>query len=376
MIFSMSRLWAIIKKEFILMKRDPAVIVIMAILPLVLVCITGYAVNTFPKNVPTVLMDLDNSPTTREFVQGMKNTGYFTFVAQTSDIEEAYRLVRKDEAIFILTIPPRFTQSFLRHEKPAVLLEDGSLDALSTGRAIISMIGLQHAYLQNIHTGSLANLQQPASSFRTIVNRLYDPDHITQFFLVPGMIGLILMLTMLMITTVIAFRDIQGGTIEYLLASPTHPSEILIGEILSYIIIGYIQLALGVLLAFYVFHVPFLGNPGLLAISAFPYIVAELSLGLTIATFCNSQFEAVQVVNLFISLSIVLTGFVFPIFAMPEWAKYLSHIIPLTYFFKILFGVMLKGNDFSEIWPNLWPLILFSLIMISLAVLRFRRHFR
>lgn len=373
--FSLYRLWAIMRKEFILMKRDPATIVIMAILPLILVCIAGYAISTYPKNVPTVLINFDNSNITRELVRSMENTEYFSFVASTHDTEEAYHLLRTGKALLILTIPEGFTRELRRHEHPALLLEDGSIDSLSTGRALIALAGLKERLLEKMFPGSFHSMEH-IPSFQIITHRIYDPDRLTQVFIVPGMIGLVLMLTMLLITIVIAFRDVQGGTIEYLLASPSHPSEILIGEILSYIIIGYLQLTLGLILSYYLFDVPFIGNPWLLYLSALPYVIAELSLGLTIATFCKSQFEAAQVMNVFIAFSIILTGFVFPIFSMPEWAQITGLFLPLTHFFKILFGVMLKGDSFSEIWPNLWPLLIYSLVMISLATIRFRHRFK
>lgn len=373
--FSIERLFAIMSKEFILMRRDPAVIAIMAVLPLILICIAGYGINLYPKNVPTVLINFDNTDITRNLIQGMKNTGYFSFIKSTSNSKEAYHLVKTDQALFVLSIPAGFTTKLLRHENPAILLEDGGIDSLSTGKAIVAMSTLTQHDLQTIQPGALQYLMQKPYAFRIISHRLYDPDHITQYYVVPGMIGLVLMLTMLMITTVIAFRDIQGGTIEYLLTSPARPSEILLGEIFSYIVIGYIQLILGLILSFYLFHVPFVGSPMLFLLCALPYIIAQLSLGLTIATFCASQFEAVQVVNLFIAFSILLTGFDFPFFAMPDWAQYIGFSLPLTYFFRILYGIMLKGNVFSEVWPNLWPLILYSVMMISLAVIRFKRHF-
>lgn len=373
--FSIRRLWAIIRKEFILMKRDPATLIIMAILPLILVCMAGYAVNTYPKKVPTVLINFDNSEVTRELIRGMEHTGYFSFIASTHNTDEAYHLVRTGKALFILTIPADFTQALYRHKHPDLLLEDGSIDSISTGRAVVALAGLKQRLLERLFPVSLY-AQELIPSFQIITHRIYDPDRITQVYVVPGMIGLVLMLTMLLITVIIAFRDVQGGTIEYLLASPTRPSEILLGEIIAYIIIGYVQLTFGLILSYYLFNIPFIGNPWLLYFCALPYIIAELSLGLTIATFCKSQFEAAQIVNVFIAFSIILTGFVFPIFGMPQWAQIAGLFLPLTHFFKILFGVMLKGNNFSEIWIYLWPLLIYCMVMITLATSRFKRQFK
>lgn len=374
--FSMQRLLAIILKEFILIIRDPAVIVIMTILPLVLVCLAGYAVNIYPKKVPTVLINFDQSDITNDLIQRMKNTGYFSFFESTYSNHEAYHLLKTNQALFIVTIPANFTQKLLRHENPAILLEDGGVDALSTGRAAGTLIGLQQTYLQQIKPSSLNYLRQSPPAFRIISHHLYDPEFNSRYQLVPGVLGLVLMLTMLKITTVIVFRDVQEGMIEYLLVSPLQPAEILLGEILSYLIIGYLQLTFGIFLSYYLFHVPLVGNLWLLYLSVLPYIIAELSLGLTIATFCATQFEAIQVNNLFIAISVILTGFLFPLFAMPQWAQYVSHLLPLTYFFKILYGIMLKGNTFIEIWPNIWPLLIYSILMISIAANRFEKHFR
>ncbi|WP_237578689.1 ABC transporter permease [Legionella pneumophila] len=256
--FSMQRLWAIIRKEFLLMKRDPATIVIMAILPLILVCIAGYAINTYPQKVPTVLINLDNTDVTRELVREIQNTGYFSFVASTNDSESAHHLLKTGKAMLVLTIPVNFTKALRRNQNPALLLEDGSIDAIASGRAIIALAGLKSSFIEKMgQKGINIPLQRP--DFQIINHRLYDPDRVTQFYVVPGMIGLVLMLTMLLITVVVAFRDVQGGTIEYLLASPTRPSEILLGEIFSYIVIGYIQLSFGLILSYYLFHVPFIG---------------------------------------------------------------------------------------------------------------------
>lgn len=374
--FSPGRVWAIMRKEFILMRRDPAVIALMAVLPLVLVCMAGYAINTYPKKVPTVLINLDQSDITRNLLQGLHNTGYYSFLTSTTQINKAYHLLRTNQALLVLTIPANFTHALLHRDIPSILVEDGGIDALSTGRAIAAFQGLRQQFVKQWHPGPLTYLDQTKPAFKIVTNRIYDPDHITQYYVVPGMIGLVLMLTLLMITTVIAFRDVQGGTIEYLLASPSRPTEILLAEILPYILIGYLQLTVGILLSYYLFHVPLVGNPVLLFLCALPYIVAELSLGLTIATFCATQFAAVQVIILCIALSVILTGFVFPIFGMPVWAQYVGLLLPLTHFFKILYGVMLKGNIFNELWPNLWPLLVYCLVMFSLAASRFRRHFR
>lgn len=372
--FSIQRLWAIMRKEFFLMKRDTGVIIVMAIMPLILVCLNGYAVNLNPKHVPTVVMDYDNSNMSREFIQGLKNTGYFSFVKSVNNAAEAYQQLRLGKALLIITFPLNFGKQLVRKQNPALLFEDGTTDVLSTSKAIVASSGLEQYFLAEFAPGTLNFLKESTPGFHIVTHRLYDPDHVTQYHLIPGMIGMVLMLTMLMITSVIAFRDIQDGTIEYLLVSPTRPAEILLAEILSYIVVGYVQLILGLILSYFLFHVPFLGSLWLLLLCTFPYIVAELSLGLTIATFCTTQFQAVQVHNLFIALSIILTGFVFPIFAMPYWAQSLSNFIPLTHFLRILHGIILKGNNFSEVWQSLWPLLLYSSLMIMIAINRFKKH--
>lgn len=367
--FSLYRLWAIMRKEFVLMRRDPALIVIMAVMPLILVCIAGFAVNIFPEKIPAVLVSYDQSPLTQKLTRAMENTRYIRIVKSTQDEQLAYHWLRSDQAMLIITIPADFTRAFYRQEQPAVLIEDGGLDGFSTARALVALQGLARQF-------AASNDQPESVGFRWIVHRLYDPDMNTRIYVVPGMIGLVLMLTMLMITVVIAFRDLQGGTIEYLLASPTRPSEILIGEILAYLLVGYVQLSLGLFLAQYLFAIPFIGSYALLYLCVLPYLIAELALGLTIATFCATQFQAVQLINVFIAFSIILSGFVFPLIGMPDWAQTLSQFLPLTYFFKMLFAIMLKGSDLPEVWQHLWPLLAYCLVMISLATLRFKHQSR
>lgn len=373
--FSIQRIWAIMRKEFLLMKRDHAVIFIMAILPLILVYLSGYVISVNPKNVPMVLMNYDHSDITEALIQGMKNTGYFSFIDSVNNNEEATHLLKTNKAVLVMTIPVNFTKELIRNNNPAILIEDGGTDVKGTAKALAILSALKQHFLTQIGPSALSYLNNAPPAFSIITHRLYDPGYVTQYNVVPSMIGLVLMLTMLTITTVISFRDVQGRTIECLLISPTRPAEILLAEILSYIVIGYVQLTLGLILSYYLFHVPFVGKLWLLFVCSLPYIVAELSLGLTITTFCATQFQAVQINNLFIAISIILTGFVFPIFGMPVWAQYLSNFIPLTHFLQILHGIMLKGTTFTEVWHNLWPLLLFSSVMIMLAVSRFQKHF-
>lgn len=374
--FSLGRFWALVRKEFILMKRDPGVIIIMAIIPLILVCLAGYAVNLNPKHVPTVVMHFDDSDITHDFMHAMETTGYFSVTGTVQNKREARRMLKTGQALLIMTIPVNFTKDLIRGKQPAILIEDGGVDVFATERALSALPDLKAYFLAHLKQGSLrTDLDNQPLDFRIISHRVYDPEHNTHYNVIPGMIGLVLMLTMLMITSVIAFRDVQGGTLECLLVSPTQPIEIRLAQIASYILIGFVQITFGLLLSYYLFHVPFEGSLWLLFIAAIPYLIAELSLGLTVATFCRTQFQAVQVINMFIAFSIVLTGFIFPTFGMPYWAQCLSQLIPLTHFLQILRGIMLKGNDFSEIWQNLWPLLIYSTFMISLAITRFQRNF-
>lgn len=374
--FSFARFWALVRKEFILMKRDPGVIIIMAILPLILVCLTGYAVNINPKKVPTVILSYDDTDITRDLIQTMKNTEYFNFIGGIQNEEDARLMLRSGKALLILTIPENFTKEFVLGHKPSLLFEDGATDVFATGKALSALPGLITYYLSHLNTGVLiSNTIDKDAHVNLIIHKVFDPEHNTYYSLIPGMIGLVLMLTMLMITVVIAFRDVQGGTLECLLVSPAEPIEILFAQIVSYIIIGYVQLSIGLALSYYLFHVPFEGDVYLLFMAVLPYIIAELSVGLTVATFCTTQFQAVQVINLLIAFSIILSGFVFPTFGMPEWARFLSNLIPLTYFLQILRSIILKGSHLTEIWQYLWPLLIYSALMITLAISRFRRYF-
>ena len=372
---SLYRVWAIIRKEFVLMKRDPALILIMAVMPLILVWITGYAVNIHPEKVPSVIVNYDNTPFTQEIIRKMENTKYVSFVYSTTDSEKAYKMIRQNKAYIAVTIPANFSRDFYRGQEPAILVEDGSIDSFSTNRAIIAISGVRDSMLQDLLLKKNVSPDK-SNSFNIINHRIYDPEQNTHIYTVPGMIGLVLMLTMLMITVAISFRDIQGGSIEYLLVSPIKASEIFLGEIISYVLVGYVQFTFGLLIAHFIFDISFLGHVGLLYICVLPYIVAELVLGITICTFCSSQFQAVQVINAFIALSVILSGFIFPIFGMPDWAQVISLFLPLTYFFKILYGIMLRDSSFIEVWQHLWPLIVYSLLMLTLASYRFSYHNR
>jgi ABC-2 type transport system permease protein len=306
----------------------------------------------------------------------MQNTEYFSFIGRPSNSNDAMHMLKTGEALLIMTIPPDFTKNMIRHKNPAILFEDGSVDAFTNTKALATLPGIKLQTLSRFKPfAPTVNASPVPKDFSIILHRLYDPEHNVKYSGAPGIVGLVLMLTMLMITTIIPFRDIQGGTIDYLLVSSTRPIEIILAEIAPYIFIGYIQLAIGLLLSYYVFQVPCDGPVSLIFLCGFPYLMAELAVGLTVSTFCRTQFQAVQVINLIIALSFILSGFVFPINGMPQWAQYLGTLLPLTHFLKIIRGVMLRGSEFSDVIIQLKALILISLFMVMVAIVRFRKQF-
>lgn len=371
--FSWRRLWAMVTKEFIQMKRDRATFSMIVGIPIVQLILFGFAINMDPKHLPTVVVAADYSAFTRSVVEGMKNSQYFDVKETLTTEEEAHEYLRRGKAQFILNIPPGFTRELMRGDRPNLLLEVDATDPATTGIAVGAARVLSQVVLNRDLRGPLAKLIPTESPFDLRVHAAYNPTNNTQYNIVPGLIGVILMMTLVMITSMALVRERERGTIENLLATPIQPIEIIIGKILPFIIVGYIQMLLVLVLAGLLFGVPMKGSVLLLLIATLPFIAANLSVGLMLSTVATNQLQAVQMGMFFFLPSMLLSGFMFPFRGMPGWAQIIGECLPLTHFLRIDRGILLKGNGFSEIWPELWPIFLFVLVTILVGLSRFRR---
>ncbi|MBU0455850.1 MAG: ABC transporter permease [Gammaproteobacteria bacterium] len=371
--FSFQRLWAVIIKEFIQMKRDHITLAMIIIIPLMQLLLFGYAINSNPKNLPTALIKGDQSSFTRTLIQSMKNTEYFKFLDQPVTEKEANYLMSIGKIQFAVNIPPGFSRKLIRHEIPDILITTDATDPVAASNAITAVNALSSRLFNRDFQGSLSYLVPDPQAFNLRLHIKYNPELITQYNIVPGLMGVILTMTMIIITALAITREYERGTMESLLATPVRPLEVMLGKVIPYIIVGYIQATLIIAAAYFLFHIPIEGSLMLLFFLALPFIAANLSIGVTFSTIAKNQLQATQMSFFFFLPSILLSGFMFPFYGMPKWAQDIGNILPLTYFLRITRGIILKGTDFIHTWPNVWPIIIFMVFALMLGLKRYRQ---
>lgn len=354
------------------MKRDRATFAMMIGIPLVQLLLFGFAINADPKNLPTLIVDADGGPFARTLVHAMQQSAYFRVIGTATEAEAADALQRGDTQ-FVLNIPVDFTRRILRGEKPAVLLEADATDPAATGPALAALQPVIRTLFARDLPGPLTSLIPEEGPVDFLIHRRYNPEGITQYNIVPGLMGVVLTMTMVIITALAITRERERGTMENLLATPVRPGEVLAGKILPYIIVGYIQITLILIAARWLFAVPFQGSIVLLYTSALLFIAANLAVGITFSTVSTNQLQAVQLAFFFFLPSLLLSGFMFPFRGMPEWAQTLGSALPLTHFLRLVRGVMLKGNGLAESAVHLWPIAIFLAAAWTIALKRYRQ---
>ncbi|WP_395747250.1 ABC transporter permease [Prosthecobacter sp.] len=371
--FSITRFLAIIIKEFIQMRRDRVTFGMMIGIPMLQLLLFGFAINSDPKHLPAAVLMNDDGPQARTLLSAIRNSSYYEFVRQVHSEDEAREVLEHGEVQFVVTIPQDFSRDLLRGDKPTVLIEADATDPAATSNAINIMRPLLTTALQNDFKGPLAYLAQSAAPIDLRIHALYNPEAVTQYNIVPGLMGVVLTMTMVMITALAITRERERGTMENLLSMPTRPFEVLLGKIIPYIFVGYIQITLILLAAHFLFHVPMMGSLGPLFLAAFVFIAANLAVGITFSTLAQNQLQAVQGSFFFFLPSLLLSGFMFPFRGMPQWAQYLGEVLPLTHFLRIVRGVLLKGNTLMDISLQLWQIALFALVALFIGVMRYRQ---
>jgi len=370
--FSFARFWAVLTKEFVQMRRDRLTFAMMVGVPIMQLILFGFAINSDPKSLPTAVLAADNSVYARTLVRAIENSGYFRVVQHLSSEAEADRALAMGTVQFVVSIPENFSRKLERGERPVLLVEADATDPAATSNAIAALLTINQNALNRDLAGALHDLQYPAPAFELRVQRLYNPEGITQYNIVPGLLGVVLTMTMVMMTSLAVTREYERGTMENLLATPVRPIEVMIGKIVPYIIVGYIQVTVILLAAKLLFAVPMLGSLALLSVVLILFIAANLAIGYTFSTLAKNQMQAMQMTFFFFLPSMLLSGFMFPFRGMPQWAQWLGEALPLTHFLRIVRGILLKGNGFSDIAPNMWPLALFLLIAGTIALTRYR----
>lgn len=371
--FSPRRFWAMVVKEFVQMRRDRVTFAMMIGIPLMQLMLFGFAINANPQFLPLAVLSNDNSEFSRTIVAAMQNSQYFRVTQQISTEAEAKRLLDMGDVQFVLTLPQDFGRLLARGDRPTALLEADAADPSATGFAISALDPLFRDGFNRDLLGPLLPLRPASGPVDLRIHRLYNPEIQTRYNIVPGLMGVVLTMTMVIITSLAITRERERGTMENLLCTPVKPFEVMVGKILPYIVVGYIQMGLIVLASQVVFGVPVLGSLSLLFAVSFLFIAANLAVGITFSTVAQNQLQAMQMAFFFFLPSILLSGFMFPFRGMPVWAQWIGSVLPLTHYLRIVRGIVLKGIGFSDILPELWPMLLFVMVVMTIAVKRYRQ---
>jgi ABC-2 type transport system permease protein len=371
--FSWNRMLAIFLKEFQQMMRDRLTFAMAIGVPILQLVLFGYAINTDPKGLPTVVVSMDPGPMSRGVLAAMQNTGYFRIDQVLTDEKQADALIEAGTAQFMVVIPPDFSRQLVRGERPALLVAADATDPSAAGNAIAALNALVPAAIAHDVPGALRPLAGQPPAFEVRIHRRYNPEGLSRYNIVPGLVGTILTMTMVMLTSLAMTRERERGTMENLLATPVRPSEVMVGKILPYVVMGYVQLGVILVAAVLLFEVPMVGSLGLLLAMIGVFIVANLGVGFTFSTIAKNQLQAMQMTFFFFLPSMLLSGFMFPFRAMPVWAQHIGEVLPLTHFLRIVRGIMLKGNDAELLWPELWPMLVFLVIACAVALKRYRQ---
>jgi ABC-2 type transport system permease protein len=303
----------------------------------------------------------------------MENSDYFVVVKQVASEAEADRLLAEGDVQFVVNIPENFSRKLQRGEHPVVLIEADATDPSATGNAIVAISTLAQTAINRDLQGALQPLISKPAPFEVRIHRRYNPEGITQYNIVPGLMGVILTMTMIMMTGLAMTRERERGTMENLLATPVRPFEVMAGKIVPYILVGYIQVTLILLAAWLIFNVPMLGSVPLLYVIVLVFIAANLSVGMMFSTIAKNQMQAMQMTFFFFLPSLLLSGFMFPFRGMPQWAQTIGEALPLTHFLRMVRGILLKGNGLMDTLPHLWPIGLFILVVVGIGLKRYRK---
>jgi len=371
--FSWSRWVGIIIKEFIQLKRDRLTFGMIVGIPVIQLLLFGYAINADPKRLPTAIVAADASEYSRTLVSAMQVSGYFRIDRLAADEAEIDGLLARGEVQFAITIPENFGRKLVRGERPVLLIEADASDPSATSNAVAALSQISSTALARTLRGPLAEFAPVQPPVEMRVHRRYNPEGITAYNIVPGLIGVILTMTMVLMTGLAMTRERERGTFENLLSTPALPIEVMTGKIVPYILIGLIQVSLILAAALLLFEVPMAGSVWLLYWVVLLFIAANLTLGITFSSIARNQLQAMQMTFFFFLPSMLLSGFMFPFRGMPEWAQWIGAALPLTHFLHLVRGIMLKGNGFMELWPQIWPILVFMLAVIAVGLRFYKR---
>ena len=366
------RLGAVIMKEVLQLRRDRLTFAMMFGMPIMQLLLFGYAIDTDPHRLPTAVIAADQSQITRTVLSALANTGYMSFTHRPTSEEEANALLQRGEVQFVVTIPSDFTRRLVRGERAQILIDADATDPLAAANPLAAAGPAINQALARDFIGPLAGLRNKADAVELVVQRRYNPEGKARLNIVPGLLAVILTMTMVMMTALAVTRERERGTMENLLAMPVRPIEVMIGKIAPYIVIGSVQVVVILLVSRLLFDVTIEGSVTLLSIGTALFITFNLAIGFTISTLTQNQLQAMQASFFMMLPSILLSGFMFPFRGMPVWAQWIGEALPATHFMRIVRGVMLKGADLGAVSGELVALVAMLLIVSTLAISRYK----
>ena len=372
-VFSFARLGALLIKEFIQMRRDRITFAMMLGVPLMQLVLFGFAINNDPKSLPAALVATSSDPYTRAMVSALQTTGYYRFDHVAQSAAQAEFLMARGDVSFVVTIPADFARRVERGDNPQILIEADATDPSVASGAISTLSTVAGQALLRAQGTQDAAREAARGQLDVVVHRRYNPEGVSQYNIVPGLLGVILQMTMVMMTAMALTRETERGTMENLLAMPSSPTEIMLGKVLPFLVVGAVQVVVVLVAAKLLFAIPFVGSLTLLLSSVLVFVLSLVLLGYTISTMARSQMQAMQLTFFFFLPSLLLSGFMFPYRGMPGWAQVLGEIFPLTHFLRITRAVMLKGADFNAVATEVGWLAVFVVVFAGTALLRFRR---
>ena len=368
---SLNRILAVLTKEFIQLTRDKLTYAMILVMPIVQLLLFGYAINSDPRDLPTAVLVQDHGPMARSALSALAHNGYFKIVAEAASPEELDRAIARGQVQFALTIPADFTRRVVRGDDAQILVEVDASDPGATGAAVAALANLPRTALSRDLVGAVA--QTDRAPFEVVIHRRYNPEAITAYNIVPGLLGVILSMTLVMMTALGVTREYERGTMESLMATPVRPLEVMAGKLAPYVVVGLIQTAFILILARVLFDVPMVGGWGALGLGIMLFIIGSLALGFLFSTVARTQLQAMQMSFFYIMPSLLLSGFMFPFRGMPAWAQALGSVIPVTHFLRVVRGSLLKGLGLFDLWTSLAALALFVVAIAAAAMSRYRR---
>lgn len=369
---SLQRIGAVLRKEFVQLRRDRLTFAMLIGVPIMQLVLFGYAINSDPRNLPTAVVALDQGPLVRSIVRAAQNTGYFKII-EVGGEREVERMIARGEVQFALVFPSDFSARVLRGERPAMAVYADATDPSATGNAVAALTQLPQIALQHDLRGPLSQLKPASAPFEVRVHRRYNPEGLTNYNVVPGLMGVILTMTLVMMTAMAMTRERERGTLENLLATPVRPVEVMLGKILPYVGIGYLQVSIVFVAARWLFEVPMFGSFALLSAAVVLFITATLGVGFTFSTLARTQMQSMQMTMFFFLPNILLSGFMFPFRGMPVWAQWIGEALPLTHFLRIVRAVMLKGAGLADVLPQSIPILIFIGVAAAIAMARYKQ---